>query len=194
MDEDVIRAMLKWPNVPALYGWVRLDRRGNWYIQGERVTRAALVAFIGRNYDKDERGRWFFQNGPQRCYVELDYTPWVLQAQPEGGLRTHTGLPVERPYQAFLDEQGSLLIYFERGLGLLAETDLDWGMSRLQGSQGPLDESRLASAIETLMAGEPADLVLCVGGLRLPVQFMPSDQAPSRFGYDPKPAAGEEKQ
>ena len=33
MDEIVIRGMLKWPNVPSVYGWLSLDRRGSWTIK-----------------------------------------------------------------------------------------------------------------------------------------------------------------
>jgi hypothetical protein len=33
------------------------------------------VNFIQRNYDHDAQGQWFFQNGPQRVYVELEATP-----------------------------------------------------------------------------------------------------------------------
>ena len=29
MDEIVIRAMQKWPNVPNVFGWLKLDRRGD---------------------------------------------------------------------------------------------------------------------------------------------------------------------
>ena len=55
---------------PAVYGWLSLDRRGNWLIKGERDReRSALREFIARNYQADERGRWYFQNGPQRVYV-----------------------------------------------------------------------------------------------------------------------------
>lgn len=194
MDQDVIRAMLKWPNVPALYGWVRLDRRGHWHIQGERVTREALVAFIGRNYASDEQGSWYFQNGPQRGYVELDYTPWVLRAQPDGSLQTHTGLPVQQVDAAYLDEQGNLLLSFDQGIGLLADTDLDWAMVRLQRPDGALDEAELATAVERLMAGQSTELVLQFQDQVVPVKFILSTAAPERFGYQPKPGAREEKQ
>ena len=63
MDEIVARSLAKWPNVPAVYGCQELDRRGNWLIKGERIGNAALREFIGRNYEADERGRWYFQNG-----------------------------------------------------------------------------------------------------------------------------------
>ena len=34
MDETVIRAMAKWPDVPAVWGWLSLDRRGVWKLKG----------------------------------------------------------------------------------------------------------------------------------------------------------------
>ena len=37
MDEDVLRAMTRWPDVPAVYGWLSLDRRGRWLIRGETL-------------------------------------------------------------------------------------------------------------------------------------------------------------
>ena len=65
MDAAVIAALAKWPNVPAVFGWLRLDRRGNWLIREQQI-RQPLAAFINRNYASDELGRHFFQNGPQR--------------------------------------------------------------------------------------------------------------------------------
>ena len=85
MDEMVARSLAKWPNVPAVYGWLALDRRGNWLIKGERIANRALREFIARNYEADERGCWFFQNGPQRVFVVLDFAPFVYRVvSPEG--------------------------------------------------------------------------------------------------------------
>ncbi len=190
MDDDVLRAMLKWPNVPALFGWLRLDRRGHWYIRGERVEREALVAFIGRNYASDEQGRWYFQNGPQRGYVALDYTPWVLRAQPDGSLRTHTGLAVEQVTAAVVDEAGSLLLACEHGAGLLADADLAWAVERFRlGDGSPADDAQIGQALERLQAGEPAELALEYAGRLAPVTFLPSDEVPQRFGFVREPAA-----
>ena len=42
-------AMAKWPNVPAVYGWLSLDRRGNWLIRhGATASPNARVARIHR--------------------------------------------------------------------------------------------------------------------------------------------------
>src|SRR4051812_48078794 len=90
--------MQKWPDVPRVYGWLSLDRRGQWCIKSaaagrfERIGNRAVTEFIGRNYDRDEAGRWFFQNGPQRVFVTLQYTPWIYRLSDAGtGWVSHTG-------------------------------------------------------------------------------------------------------
>jgi hypothetical protein len=123
MDEIVARSLAKWPNVPAVYGWLDLDRRGNWLIKGERIGNPALREFIGRNYAADEQGRWFFQNGPQRVYVRLAYTPLVLHHEGEG-LFDHCGRPAEA-LETWLDDEGSVLILAPLGIGLLDDRDLE---------------------------------------------------------------------
>ena len=82
MDDQVLRSLMKWPNVPDCFGWLALDRRGQWrmrdeftqqnYLPGQVIKHAALIDFIARNYARDETGRYFFQNGPQRVFITLD--------------------------------------------------------------------------------------------------------------------------
>ena len=92
MDEIVKQALKKWPSVPHCYGWLALDARGDWYmrddrvqaagpfpkVKGSRILHEKLREFIERNYLHDDEGCWFFQNGPQRVYVELDAAPWYI--------------------------------------------------------------------------------------------------------------------
>ena len=122
MDALVAQAMAKWPNVPAVYGWLSLDRRGNWLIKGERIANQALRDFISRNYEADDAGRWYFQNGPQRVYVTLAYTPLVVHYEGDE-LRDHCG----RTFTAratYLDDEGSVLIEGEGAIALLDDRDL----------------------------------------------------------------------
>lgn len=122
MDDIVKQALAKWPNVPSCTGWLMLDRRGDWRMRdeaaqangspGTAIRHEALLGFINRNYDVDERGQWFFQNGPQRVYVELGYTPWVvrLSAQADGSLTLRDqGGGVFEPAAVFVDEEGGIL-------------------------------------------------------------------------------------
>ena len=94
MDDIVRQAMAKWPNVPHCYGWLALDARGAWRMRderaqhlglpGDKLVNAALVGFINRNYARDERGCWYFQNGPQRVYLQLEATPFVARNESAG--------------------------------------------------------------------------------------------------------------
>lgn len=122
MDDAVARSLARWPNVPAVYGWLSLDRRGNWRIKGERIGNAALREFIGRNYEADAHGRWYFQNGPQRVFVTLAYTPFVAHYEGEC-LFDQCGGELS-PRQALVDDEGSLLLVGERGIALLDDRDL----------------------------------------------------------------------
>lgn len=128
MDPAVLSSLAKWPDVPAVYGWLSLDRRGNWLLREPasgrpgRIGNAALRDFIARNYAADERGCWFFQNGPQRVYVALAYTPLVMHLE-AGALFDHCGRLVE-PAGLFLDDGGSLLVLSQHGIGLLDDRDL----------------------------------------------------------------------
>jgi hypothetical protein len=123
-----MRGIARWPRVPAVYGWLALDRRGNWLLrEGEggafgRIGNAALRDFIARNYAADDLGCWFFQNGPQRVYVRLAYTPLVMRHDGTG-LVDHCGRAV-RPEAFFLDDEGSLLVLGPHGIGLLDDRDL----------------------------------------------------------------------
>lgn len=122
MDEIVARSLAKWPNVPAVYGWLQLDRRGNWLVKGRRIGNSALREFIARNYEPDAHGRWFFQNGPQRVYVSLAYTPLVVHYAGEQ-LFDHCARSFTAR-QALQDDEGAVLLVGERGVALLDDRDL----------------------------------------------------------------------
>jgi hypothetical protein len=144
MDDIVKQALAKWPNVPHCTGWLLLDRRGNWRMRdeaaqaagalGEPIRHTALLGFINRNYEADEQGQWFFQNGPQRVYVELVYTPFIvrLSVDESGGRLTMTdqGGEAFEPSAAYLDDEGGILFTDSasdgaRRVAVLHDHDLD---------------------------------------------------------------------
>ncbi len=196
MDESVRRALARWPNVPAAYGWLALDRRGSWYLEGRPLRHARTLDFIGRNYQADERGAWHFQNGPQRAYVTLAYTPWVLHLRAgwapatAGALATHTQQPVGALRSAWLDEEGSLLLETDAGVGLLDDRDLATMSQALCDRAGePLNDAALAEAFAAVLEGAPHALHLGYAGALLPVAAIPAAEVPARFGFiaDPQP-------
>ncbi|GMV56190.1 MAG: hypothetical protein AMXMBFR6_19950 [Betaproteobacteria bacterium] len=129
MDEIVERAMLKWPDVPACYGWLTLTRRGEWRFGPERarISHPRVLDFINRNYACDREGRWFFQNGPQRVFVALDATPFVFRLDgARAQLEAHTGQPATHIDACLLDEAGHLYVDTELGIGIIDDRDLDW--------------------------------------------------------------------
>ncbi|HXF67948.1 MAG TPA: DUF2946 family protein [Burkholderiales bacterium] len=200
MDEIVLRALAKWPDVPAVYGWLSLDRRGNWRIKGERITNPMIAAFIGRNYGRDARGCWFFQNGPQRVYVALDYTPFVLRVK--GGdddalaLETHTAVGVAALKGAWLDEAGALLLETEPGVALVHDRDLARLLPQFIDANGnPLAEPVLDELMELLQRGRPAPLWLKYRESCVRVEPIAASEVPARFGFvaQPAPPAGEER-
>lgn len=148
MDDIVKAALAKWPNVPACYGWLGLDARGNWYMRDDRTQAAGpfaiedngeagpavakgsllqhgkLIDFIQRNYAADELGQWYFQNGPQRVYVELENTPFIWRIQPDSSVRAHTGEAAGEVSRVLLDEKGRLYLVTPIGVGLVHTSDM----------------------------------------------------------------------
>jgi Protein of unknown function (DUF2946) len=177
MDEIVVRSMLKWPDVPSVYGWLALDRRGSWLIKGVagafgRITNAAVTDFIARNYAADAAGRWYFQNGPQRVFVSLEYTPWVWRLDGTGArLASHTGAAPGDVRAAFVDETGALLLETGLGIGVVSDRDLAAVAERVP---------------EAVARGESAVCELL--GARVRIAPIRSAEVPARFGFVARPA------
>ena len=147
MDDIVRQAIAKWPNVPNCYGWLGLDARGNWYMRDDRAQAAGpfataptdagtpgkgsllrhekLIDFITRNYESDAGGQWFFQNGPQRVYVELQATPLIWRVAPAPGfaVTAHTDQPAS-VQRCVVDEAGQLYLQCDLGFGLVHTLDM----------------------------------------------------------------------
>lgn len=192
MDEIVRQALSRWPDVPHCTGWLRLDARGQWRLRDEAdqaagtagtpIRHEALIGFINRNYECDERGQWYFQNGPQRVYVELEYTPLIVRLACDATgtltLTDQTGCPLV-PSAVYVDEAGSVLFASAAAgdapahVALLHDHDLD-----LFADHALLAEDGLNGTFAWR------------GDVALPLEPVQRAQVSERFGFVANPADG----
>lgn len=168
-DDEVIRAMAKWPDVPQCFGWLSLDVRGRWRIQGELIAHTRAQAFLSRHYRADEQGRWYVQNGPQQVFVALDYTPWIYRWQPHQSFTTHSGLETQDLRAVYLDDDGNLLLLTALGIGMLDDRDLAACEALIE-----WDELGTARTFQWQQT-------------RLPLTTLCRAQVAERFGFIPQP-------
>ena len=203
MDEQVIRSLIKWPNVPDCYGWLALDRRGQWRMRdeftqqnslpGQVIQHQALNEFISRNYARDTQGKYFFQNGPQRVFVTLDATPWIVRMIPsDQGVKLLTQCQSQiEPTSALSDEKGN--IYIVGNITQAVYEDSDRAQFKLQTTESIAllhdHDLDLFSELATLQ-----EEACSFGGSwrwqskQLPLDPIHSSELANRFDYTAKPS------
>lgn len=207
MDDIVAQALRKWPNVPHCYGWLALDARGRWRMRdqhaqdhdlpGDMIMHAALIGFIQRNVDCDPQGRWYFQNGPQRVYIDLALTPYIARTDPAHGFALHTGAPLADIDRAWLSETGCLLLGFTDGNGkktvaALDDRDLAQCLPLLRMDGAPLDEMDDTPLMNWMEKTEDdgnagSALALRHGGRDIPVSHIAQAGITDYFGFVMRP-------
>ncbi|MGK5042982.1 DUF2946 family protein [Janthinobacterium sp. GB1R12] len=195
MDELVKQALAKWPNVPHCYGWLGLDARGHWRMRdqqaqqrqlpGDKIAHEALLGFINRNYGHDERGCWFFQNGPQRVYVNLEATPYIARSDPRHGFAVQTGAPLAAIDAAWLCDNGALILRQGDSVAQVDDRDMAQVLPALRlDGQLASDEALLAWLEE-----RRGKLTLLHDGKEIAVQPLRYDAVPTTFGFQRAPQA-----
>jgi len=152
MDEIVKAAIAKWPNVPHCYGWLALDARGQWRMRDERcqalnlpgdvIRHQTLIDFINRNYQCDDQGCWYFQNGPQRVYVELEATPFIARTT-QDGFYLQTGEKFTSIDKAFIDTEGRIFLQSKLILAVVDDRDLSECLPMILYNGSTIDEESL---------------------------------------------------
>ena len=140
------QSAIKWPSVPNVYNWLMLDRRGNWLIKREKISHKGLIDFVNVQYTADDTGRWFFQNGPQRVFVTLECTPYVLSVETDDSFmyfKTHTGQAIKIIDKLWIDNIGRLLVSWNGHIGLVSDRDLPYLTAKLN-SGGSKDQINLS--------------------------------------------------
>ena len=204
MDEQVIRSLIKWPDVPDCYGWLALDRRGQWRMRdeftqqnnlpGQVIKHQSLNEFISRNYARDTQGKYFFQNGPQRVFITLDATPWIVRMIPSDQgvkLLTQCQSPIE-PTAALSDEKGN--IYIVGNIAQVVYEESDRAQFKLQTTESIAllhdHDLDLFSELATLKE-EACSFGGSWGwhGKQLPLDPIHSSELANRFDYLAQPSA-----
>ncbi|MFI0546136.1 MAG: DUF2946 family protein [Brachymonas sp.] len=186
MDEIVKQALAKWPNVPACTGWLGLDARGQWWMRddatqargsfqagcaagdrgmkGSLLQHEKLIAFIQRNYGVDAQGYAWFQNGPQRVFVELEAAPYCLRLHEDGritataGQHQHQGgeQAIATISSAWLDENGHLYLAFPQmtatALGRVHSQDMLLALAAIENGQLPPPQEGSLAALQQRFA------------------------------------------
>lgn len=194
MDQSVKDAIARWPDVPAVYGWLSLDGRGRWRLHpqgqataggaGESITNTQILDFINRNYEHDDAGRWYFQNGPQRVFLRLDGAPYVLRLSDNNlGLLTHTEKAVASVSAWWLDDAGQLYAMTPLGPGIVLDRDLPALLESLTTQHG----ARLLDSLDPLPVNET--LLVTWPGMypAAPLQTIAQQDIAQRLGFDPNP-------
>jgi len=185
MDEIVKQAMAKWPNVPYCYDWLALDARGAWRMREEKISNAALLGFINRNYTHDDQGRWYFQNGPQRVYVNLEATPYIAHTDPQQGFVLQTGTALGQIDAAWMTDDGALILQSGE---IVAQVD-DRDMAQCLGLLRVGETGELAASDEELLdwlaatTEYPYPLHFRDGARLLPVQRIARAELAAQFGF-----------
>lgn len=204
MDEIVLAALNKWPDVPHCYGWLALDARGDWRMRderaqtlnlaGDKIRNAALLGFINRNYQHDEQGRWYFQNGPQRVYVDLEATPYIAKTVPDTGLMLHTGSAMGHITDAFLSSDGKLILRAGNLLAQLDDRDLAACLGNMQiNGQPAQDEAVLAwlTAVDNTADAATLSLQLSPHAPAINIEHGELTQLMLDYGYIARPRLAE---
>lgn len=186
MDEIVKQALAKWPNVPACTGWLGLDARGQWWMRdaptqargsfqagcaagdvgmkGSQLKHDKLIAFIQRNYGVDARGFAWFQNGPQRVFVELEAAPYCLRLHEDGRIYATAGSSqsengeqaITQIQSAWLDENGHLYLAFAHtaglALGRVHSQDMLLALAALENGRLPEPQNSSLAQLQTQFA------------------------------------------
>lgn len=197
MDDIVKQAMAKWPNVPHCYGWLALDARGVWRMRdeaaqragapGDKLTNPALVGFINRNYLRDERGCWYFQNGPQRVYVVLEATPFIARTSPGEGLLVQTGQALPALDAVFMTGNGELIVQGGAVVAQVDDRDVGQLLGAIELDGKPVPDDALMAWLDN-GAGQPT---LRYRDTVLPLERVDASGVPARFGFvrNPTPPA-----
>lgn len=199
MDAQVVQALAKWPNVPHCYGWLALDARGNWRMRneaaqaqqlpGDKIAHPALIGFIQRNYTCDAQGRYYFQNGPQRVYVDLEIAPYIAHTDPVHGFVLHTGQPLNNINAAYLSTTGRLFLHGDDKFAVLDDRDMALSLPLIELENHPIKDEELLAWLTN--EGKTSALSLQTNSGNVSLHYIKDEELCTRFHFIRQPRAGD---
>lgn len=193
MDEIVRQALAKWPNVPDCYGWLALDARGAFRMRddaaqaanaaGDVIRHPSLLSFIYRNYLRTDDGSWYFQNGPQRVFVNLAQTPFIARTDPIHGFITHDGVRLSTVERVWITGEGRLILGSGERIAMIDDRDLAECLPLLRVAGKPVDDAFLLEWLNNAQG----ELQFSHGQCLLPVHALQDKNLGAALGFNPNP-------
>ena len=168
---------------------MRDERAQQQNLPGDKLAHEALIAFIVRNYAADDRGCWYFQNGPQRVYVNLEATPYIVRTDPSCGWLLHTGAAMGGIDKAVLTETGALVLRSGEIVAQLDDRDFALVLPLLRMNDEPVADETLLEWMESDAHSVASTLTLTDHERQVPVHRVAAAQLAAHFGYVSEPTA-----
>ena len=127
-------------------------------------------------------------------FVDLDYTPVVYRVTSDLNaplaLTTHTGDTVNAVKGAWIDEQGTVLLHTDRGIGSVHDQDLDPLLmaSMIDVNGNVIDEAVFDELVELIEHQRPIPLWLKFRDSNARFEPIHAADVPQRFDFNPHPA------
>jgi hypothetical protein len=150
---------------------------------GDVIRHPALLAFIYRNYLRNNDGAWYFQNGPQRVFVNLVQTPFIARTDPIHGFITHDGAAMTPIEHVWITGEGRLILGSGERIAMIDDRDLAECLSLLRVEGEPVDDTFL---LEWLSNSKSTLQFLC-GESLLPVHALYDENLGTALGFNPNP-------
>jgi hypothetical protein len=58
---------------------IRIDKEGTWYYQGLPIINRNIYLYFNQCLSRDASGKYILSMGEERCYLEVEDTPFVIQ-------------------------------------------------------------------------------------------------------------------
>lgn len=59
---------------------IRIDREGVWYYRGAEMFRKDILRLFYENLNKDAEGRYVIEMGNEKCFLDVEDTPFIVRA------------------------------------------------------------------------------------------------------------------